>query len=345
MEHKPLVSIVIPNYNHSVYLDQAIQSALSQTYSNIEVIINDNCSTDASIKVARQYLKQGVIINKNAENILNSNYRVVYERSKGKYFILLCADDVLCSDFIEKAVKIMEEHEEIGFVHGERKYIDENGKITELDPFFNCSFIAKGKDMLPIFMLTDVGQSAQGLIRRSAFEQAGAHDTEHDHMNIDKEQWFRLCMNADYAYMQDIAANIRVPSGISQTSITVGSFYHPIALYVSLKGFVHWGRLRDYPEVVEREEKGMKKLAQECMAMTRSLLTQQKYDLARKYLLFMSIADEGIAETEEYKELLLTWEMKDTGSDNITEYGKTSNFAFHKRSYEPPAGFQLLEEV
>ncbi len=344
-EYKPLVSVIIPNYNHSMYLDQSIQSALNQTYPNIEVIVNDNCSTDCSVKVIRKYIPQGVIVNKNPENILNSNYRVVYERSHGKYFLLLCADDVLYHDFIEKAVKIMEEHENIGLVHGERRYIDENGNITELDPFFNCSFMAKGENMLPIFMLTDVGQSAQGLIRRSSFEQAGYHDTEHDHTNIDKEQWFRLCMECDYAYLQDLAANIRVPSNISQTSITVNSFYHPIALYVTLKGFIHWGRLRNYLEVVEREEKGMRKLANECMAMTRNLLANGKYDLARQYLLFMGIADSAIMETEEYGELLFLWKDRNGVSDTATEYGKTSSFAFHKRSYDPPKDFLPLMEV
>ena len=49
MEHQPLVSIIMPNYNHSMYLEQSIQSALNQTYSNIEVIVNDNASSDNSL--------------------------------------------------------------------------------------------------------------------------------------------------------------------------------------------------------------------------------------------------------------------------------------------------------
>lgn len=343
MSFQPLVSIIIPNYNHSIYLEQAIQSALNQTYSNIEIIVNDNCSTDTSISTIKKYIDQGVIINKNPQNILNSNYRVVFERSSGKYFVLLCADDILCLDFIEKAVRIMERHENIGLVHGERKYIDEKGNITELDPFFNCSFISKGENMLPIFMLTDVGQSAQGLIRRSVFEEAGCHDTEHDHTNIDKEQWFRLCMYSDYAYIRDVTAYIRVPADNSQTSITVNSFYHPIALYVTLKGFIHWGKLRNYEKVVEREKMGLKKLAKECIAMTSSLLAAENYDLARKYLLFMRLADNDLTESEEYKELLLLWENKQGKKIGAVEYGKTSNFAFHKRGYEPPEEYQLLE--
>ena len=134
MEHQPLVSIIMPNYNHSMYLEQSIQSALNQTYSNIEVIVNDNASSDNSIAVAKKYIDRGVIINKNPQNIYNFNYDILDDSVNGKYFVLLCADDILKEDFVENAVGIMEKYPEIGFVHGERDYIDENGRITELDP-------------------------------------------------------------------------------------------------------------------------------------------------------------------------------------------------------------------
>lgn len=342
-KQRPLVSIIIPNYNHSMYLDQSIQSALNQTYPNIEIIVNDNASTDNSVEVAVKYLNKGIVINKNPDNVTNSNYRLVYERSAGEYFVLLCADDILAPDFVEKTVEVMEQDKNVGLVHVERNYIDETGEITELDSFFRCSFRAAGESMLPIFMLTDVGQSAQGLIRRSVFEQAGCHDTEHDHTNIDKEQWFRLCMHADYAYIRNVKNLIRKPAGESQTSTTVRSFYHPIALYVSLKGFIHWGQLRGYRDVVEREEKGMKKLASECLKMTESLLAEGEYAVARKYLLFMQLVDPDIVNREEYKQLLQAWQDKDSTGYQSKEYGETGNFSYRKRSYEPPEGYELLQ--
>ena len=109
MKRKPLVSIIIPNYNHSMYLDQSINSALNQTYSNIEVIVNDNASSDNSIAVVKKYIDQGVVVNKNPQNIYNFNYDILDDSVSGEYFVLLCADDILKSDFVEKAVRIMEE--------------------------------------------------------------------------------------------------------------------------------------------------------------------------------------------------------------------------------------------
>lgn len=55
MSGQPLVSVIIPNYNHARYLPERMESILGQTYKNIEVIILDDCSTDNSRNVIEQY--------------------------------------------------------------------------------------------------------------------------------------------------------------------------------------------------------------------------------------------------------------------------------------------------
>ncbi len=62
---------MIPNRNHSMFLDNCIQCALDQTYDNIEIIFLDNCSTDNSVEVAAKYLSRGVMICKNPINLTN----------------------------------------------------------------------------------------------------------------------------------------------------------------------------------------------------------------------------------------------------------------------------------
>jgi glycosyltransferase involved in cell wall biosynthesis len=345
MNKNPLVSIVIPNYNHSAYLDGSISSALNQSYGNIEVIVNDNCSTDNSVGVALKYVSRGAVINKNPVNVQNRNYPLCYERTHGKYFMLLCADDVILPNFIETAVNIMEQNEDVGFVHGERDYMSPEGEKTHLDPFFNRSFKVDGAAMLPIFMLTDIGQSAQAIIRRTSFEQAGCHDTEHDHLNIDREQWFRLAMVSDYAYIRDKCALIRQAHGNSQTSKVVESFYHPIALYLTIKGFVDWGKLRGFADVIDRERAAMSKLARECIGMFEIAMAQENYDLARKYLLFIKLIDRDFAGGSEYS--LLAGDLINEQSERYAarRFGETTNFAGHKRSYDPPSGFVPLGDA
>ena len=96
--------------------------------------------------------------------------------------------------------------------------------------------------------------------------------------------------------------------------------------------------------MIEREEKGMKKLAAECLKMTESLLAEGEYAVARKYLLFMQLVDSDIINSEEYKHLLQAWQDKDSTRYQSKEYGQTGNFSYRKRSYEPPEGYVLLQE-
>lgn len=76
MSNNPLVSVIVPNYNHARYLDQRLESILNQTYRNIEVIILDDCSTDNSLEVIHKYTSDARIVNV-----------VVNERNSGNTFL------------------------------------------------------------------------------------------------------------------------------------------------------------------------------------------------------------------------------------------------------------------
>ncbi|MEG1596380.1 MAG: glycosyltransferase family 2 protein [Lachnospiraceae bacterium] len=343
--YQPLVSIVIPNYNHSMYLDEAIQSALNQTYKNIEVIISDNCSQDHSVEVMMKYLDQGVTVIKNPINLFNSNYILSSEASKGEYLLLLCADDCIKPEFVQKAVEIMEENRNIGFVHCERDYIDKEGTITRLDPFFNCSFWTQGKNMLPIFMLTDVGASAQALVRRSKLIEIGGHDSESDHLNIDREKWFRLAMITDYAYIREKLALIRIPEGRSETSKAVEIFYHPLALFHTIKSFEKWALLRDYKEVSARVRQAEEKLATECGGFITELIGREEFDLARKYLLFMQLLNPSLLMDQLHMDCMEMCIQRDNTKIREEKITPRDNYTFRKRNYEPPESFELLENV
>jgi glycosyltransferase involved in cell wall biosynthesis len=332
---------VIPNRNHSIYLSQAIESALAQTYNNIEIIVCDNCSDDNSLEVMREYLNRGVLINKNPINIFSYNYNILSLMSEGEYFMVLCSDDLLKPTFVERAVEIMEKHPNIGYVHCERDYIDTNGNIIELDPFFNCSFMVKGEAMLPIYMMTDVAQAAQGLIRRSIFEKVGGHDTETDHTNIDREQWFRLSMISDYAYIREKLSLIRIHQESSTTTAT-NVFMHPILLYKMLEGFVEWGKIRNYPDVLEREKFAFKKLARDFLVFAAKYIKQSNFSLAKKYLLFIRIVDGDIVNDVKYLKCIKICEGQDLNTIHELDEFIKNNHASHKRNYNPPNGFILL---
>lgn len=105
-----LVSVVVASYNAGAYIEECIDSLLSQTYKNIEIIICDDCSTDNTIDVLRKYSDEcRVIILRNAFNQKQafSRNRCI-ARSKGQYVMIQDADDVAVSDRVEKLLSAFE---------------------------------------------------------------------------------------------------------------------------------------------------------------------------------------------------------------------------------------------
>jgi glycosyltransferase involved in cell wall biosynthesis len=325
-----------------MFLDKCIDSALNQTYKNIEIVVLDNCSDDNSLEVASKYICKGVRVCKNPRNIGNKSYNVLSSLMKGKYLMLLPADDMLKSEFIEKAVNILEQNPNVGYIHCERDYVDAEGSVTELDPFYNCSFIAPGESVLPVYMLTDVGQPAQSLMRRSTFDLVKGYNSEFDHTNADKDMWFRLSLISDYAYLREKLSLIRIHKQ-RETTLGFQTFYHPLAIYLLLYNQSECGKLKGYQNVIERLPQANRKLAIECIRIAFSFLDDNERHIAKQYMLFSQIICEDIITDDKFiklQECLNSPALHDSKTMNFSE---KDMFARRIRNYDPPEGYQVLK--
>lgn len=107
----PLVSIVINNYNYGCFLSEAIESALEQTYSNLEVIVVDDGSTDNSREIIAQYAEKGKVIPVFKENGgQGSAFNAGFKASRGELVLFLDADDVLLPQCVAKVMEVWEPH-------------------------------------------------------------------------------------------------------------------------------------------------------------------------------------------------------------------------------------------
>ena len=111
MADKPLVSICIPTYNRAGMIGKAIESALGQTYRNIEVIVVDNASTDNTGVVVAGYSDQRFRYVKNDRNLgLFGNFNRCIELAKGKYLHILHSDDYIDPHFTEVCIDFFRKH-------------------------------------------------------------------------------------------------------------------------------------------------------------------------------------------------------------------------------------------
>lgn len=341
--NQPLVSIMIPNFNHSRFLDECFDSVLSQTYTNCEILFLDNQSGDNSLDIAKKYIKYGVKINRNAQNIFNTSFRVLSEQlAQGDYIMLVGADDALEPRCVEKCVSILQAHPSVGYVHVERNFFDENGNITELDPFFRCSFVAPGRAVMPIYMVTTIAHPAQGMIRRSAFGRIEGYQREVDHANTDRSLWFYLSAVSDYAYLREKLCRVRVSSR-SETSSTIKNFQHPLLCHMIINEFLRYAQQFGISEVLARKDEALKRLAHECLGYAGKMLQISEYQIAWSYLEYARLLDRSISEDDDWKKLS---EMVDTKEIDI-EYilSKDTAYSARKRSYEPPEGFTPIVDT
>lgn len=125
----PLVSIIMPCYNAERYIAQSIESVLAQTYTNWELLITDDCSTDNSVKIAQKYSLQDdrikLLVSDEHHGIAGTR-NLSLDRAQGRFIAFLDDDDLWMSDKLEKQITYMLDNE-IGFSYTSYELIDKNG--------------------------------------------------------------------------------------------------------------------------------------------------------------------------------------------------------------------------
>ncbi len=129
---QPLVSVIIPNYNHSRYLDQRIQSVLNQTYSNYEIIILDDHSTDDSVQVIAKYKDERkvaqIIVNEQNSGSTFIQWNRGLELSRGEVIWIAESDDFCDELFLESCISEYYKDEDCAVVFTSSEYVDSDGK-------------------------------------------------------------------------------------------------------------------------------------------------------------------------------------------------------------------------
>jgi len=147
------VSILIPVYNREKIINKTIQSALSQTYQNIEIIIVDNKSNDSTFEICKNYEKidNRIKVYQNNKNIGPvENWKKCLEYSTGYYVKFLWSDDWLDDNFIEEHVNILENNENVGFTFSPA-YIVQNDKKKISYDLFEKNVIFDSKDFIKYY--------------------------------------------------------------------------------------------------------------------------------------------------------------------------------------------------
>lgn len=218
---QPLVSILIPCYNHELYIKDCIDSILSQSYKNIELIIIDDCSTDHSFQILKDQEKRlkekfnRVLIMKNEINLgITKNMERLFSYAKGDYIKLLASDDMLLPDAIEDLLTCSLENPQADIIFGNAYIIEMNDSFNSINNLnkpkilYNTAPI-EGRNLLNN-MLADCYICAPAvLIPRRTIIKYGFYDTSLSFE--DWEYWLRIsARNGYFKYANKIVVAYRM---------------------------------------------------------------------------------------------------------------------------------------
>lgn len=208
----PLISILIPTYNQKEeYLRQSIDSALAQTYPNIEVIVSDNHSTNNVPEVLDSYNDNRLRIVKPPEHLpITPNFQFASDQAKGEYISFLCSDDWLDRTCIERNFYFLISSPGVVACFCKTSYVKQDNSI-QVNANFPDGIIKGIEDYKKRLDFTKTRGSIIGcLIDKKAYNKIDGISADNIQMNADQYLLLRLCTQGDIAYLTESLAYFRL---------------------------------------------------------------------------------------------------------------------------------------
>lgn len=217
----PRVTFVVPCYKLAHLLPECVNSILSQSYQDFEVLIMDDCSPDNTPEVARSFNDPRVQQIRNEPNLGHlRNYNKGISLARGEYIWLISADDRLRStNALEQYVQLMDAHPGVGYIFCAGIGLD-NGVETGLCKYSVVSeheTIFKGHDFLRKLLYANVVLASSGMVRRVCYEQHGAFPLDLPFAG-DWYLWCLFALHFDVGYVAEPMVNYRDHHQLSMTT-------------------------------------------------------------------------------------------------------------------------------
>jgi glycosyltransferase involved in cell wall biosynthesis len=202
---KPLVSIVTPSYNQRRFLEETIQSVLSQDYQPLEYIIVDGGSNDGSQEIIQRYADRLAWWVSEPDQGQTDAINKGFARAQGEMLAWLNSDDTYLPNAISQAVAYLQAHLEAGMVYGDANLVDEGGAVIGKFPARQTDYrrLRRGYVHIP--------QQA-AFFRAELWRQVGPLDPSF-YFAMDYDLWVRLARVSALHYTPRAWANFRLHGG------------------------------------------------------------------------------------------------------------------------------------
>ncbi|BDA72727.1 probable glycosyl transferase [Rivularia sp. IAM M-261] len=192
------VSVIIPAYNAMRYLPQTLDSVLQQTFTDYEVIIVNDGSSDSIMEWAPQSKDSRIRLITQSNQGVSAARNTGFVNSQGEYIAFLDADDLWVPEYLEKQVEYLDKYVNVGVVYTWTKLIDELGNSI------NRIFASHASGMIWKELLTKdvISTGSSAMVRRQCIENVGAFDAQLAYAE-DLDFWLRITQQYEFGVIKE----------------------------------------------------------------------------------------------------------------------------------------------
>jgi glycosyltransferase involved in cell wall biosynthesis len=212
---RPKVSVIIPNYNHASYLEKRIESVLQQSYTDYELIVLDDASTDDSVKIIERLQRKNPSIqfypNESNSGSPFAQWNKGMLLAKGDYVWIAESDDYCEPNLLEKLIETIEQDDRIVLAYAQSYLVDEQDQIINnylknlrfiyKSQAWEKDFVKDGNDACKEWLVYNnpIPNASGALIRKSRYEAVGGADTAM-RLNGDWQLYAKLLVDRKLAF-------------------------------------------------------------------------------------------------------------------------------------------------
>lgn len=212
MSNEPLVSVIIPVYNGTNYLRDAIECALNQTYQNTEILVIDDGSTDKTWEIIQSYGSRIKGIHKENGGV-STALNLGIESMSGEWFTWLSHDDLWEKNMLERCVTHHRKNPDVKMFYANQKYIDFEGNIISEKP---APYFPKGKNIRRTLVIGTYSGGITWFINKDCFNKIGVFNTAYRCLQ-DTDLSVRIMAEYEVMKIDSFVASSRVHN--SQTGV------------------------------------------------------------------------------------------------------------------------------
>jgi glycosyltransferase involved in cell wall biosynthesis len=219
---QPQITVALPVYNGEQYIAIAIKSVLAQTFSDFELLILDNCSTDNTLDIIRTFSDPRIRLIVNPKNLgMIENWNLAVSLATGKYIKILSHDDLLAPSCLAEQINGFLRYQNIGIVTCKKRIINESGVVV-MPGFglFGFTRIINGRRAIKKSMRAGrniIGEPSVVLLDAKLLRASG--DFEQPQFTPDIKMWFKMLKGSNILFLNKSLASYRISSSSTSSSV------------------------------------------------------------------------------------------------------------------------------